>query len=1032
VTPAKPPRAAGPPGGPATALLAEATRALGGTLDLGRLMGRLTELAVRHLTADAAGVWLFERRDSELVLRGDVGFKHAEIVARLAQPPGRDVLGWLTDRPGPLALRGLPAAALPEAHRWLEVEEIRSLLAVPLIGDAGVLGALALFRRGRRPFSRNALALAEALCVPAPPAILNARLYAEQLDRAERTEILLATAEALGATLDLPASLADLSQRAARALDAERCAITLWPGGAVPGDAALGEAEAARSKRPVEVDDSRLVVPIVRKGDAIGILRLTARGRRRWERSAVDLASAIAGQIALVAENARLYGEAQAQAGELAVLHEVGTTVTSTLDLPTVLDAVVDAAVRLSGAQQCSVLELEADNRLYVRAQRGFDERRWPTVSLALGQGAAGVAAQTRAPFFAADIEREPLPLDDAEAGLPGVTLRETVQRDGRRAALAVPLISKGTVLGAISVFWRQPRARDEREVRLLTRLAQQAAVAMAHARLHGASLRRAEELAALLRAVRTILGGLDTKTILESIVAEAAAIAGTPHVNLLLVERDTATLRLAAVAGSPVPPDFALPLSESYSGQVATTGLPVFVADVQNDARNLLAQRDREAGIVTYLGLPVKIRDTVLGVLTFSTTGPRRYSADELAYFGSFADHAAIALDNGRLYDDAQRALSDLRAMQRKLVQGETLRALGELAGGAAHHLNNLLTVVVGRIQLMRRSVQEERLLRQLEIVERAARDGAEVVRRLQQFAGMRRTAEPRTVDLNHIVSDVLEMTRGRWQDSARSRGSEIVVETRLTPLPEVPGDPAALREMLTNLVMNAIDALPRGGRLTVQTLARGTTAVIVVTDTGLGMPEDVRLRAHEPFFTTKGVKSTGLGLSVAFGIARRHGGELAIQSEVGQGTTVRVTLPLPATAAPPPRPAAPLPGQVLRILLVDDEEEVRQALADMLTTQGHTVVLAGSGPDALGRLEEDSGFDLVVTDLVMPIMTGWELADAAKARQPGLRVGVITGWGDVPDATPATRLAVDFVLSKPVTLEALDDAVRRLSAGS
>jgi CheY-like chemotaxis protein/anti-sigma regulatory factor (Ser/Thr protein kinase) len=317
---------------------------------------------------------------------------------------------------------------------------------------------------------------------------------------------------------------------------------------------------------------------------------------------------------------------------------------------------------------------------------------------------------------------------------------------------------------------------------------------------------------------------------------------------------------------------------------------------------------------------------------------------------------------------------------------------------------------------------------VRPLEIIERAAKDGAEVVRRLQQFAGMRRTAEPRTVDLGDIVNDVLEMTRGRWQDSARPHGSEIVLESRLTRLPKIPGDPAALREMLTNLVLNGIDALPDGGRLTVETSASGSSAVIAVTDTGVGMPEDVRLRAHEPFFTTKGVKSTGLGLSVAFGIARRHGGELAIQSEVGQGTTVRIILPLPAAAPAARRTFTPLTDQALRILLVDDEEEVRQALAEMLIAQGHAVVLAASGPDALRRLDAGGEFDLVVSDLVMPAMTGWELAEAVKARRPRLRVGVITGWGDVPEVTPATRLAVDFVLSKPVTLEALDEAVRRL----
>ena len=839
-------------------------------------MGRLTELTRARLAADAAGAWLFEHRDAELVLRGDIGFKRPELLARLAPPPGGSALGWIVARPGPVVVRGLPAAATPPARAWIEGEGFRSFLGVPLVGDTGPLGVLGLFRRGRRAFTAADLALAKALCVVAGPVIQNGRLYAEQLRRAERTEILLTTAEALGATLDLPAALEDLSQRVARALDAERCTVTLWPGGLMAADAPPGEAEAARSTRPVEVHDSGLVVPIVHAGQTIGALRLTARARRRWEPSAIDLAGAIAGQIALVAENARLYREAQAQAGELAVLHEIGTTLTSTLDLPTVLDAVVDAGLRLSGAEQCAVMELDPiDQRLYVRAQRGFDAAA-SKFSLALGQGAGGVAAQTRAPFFVGDLEREPLPLDEVEAGLPGLTLREVSRRDGRRAALSVPLISQQTVLGAITVFWRAPRAHDPREVRLLTGLAQQASVAMEQAQLHGASVRRAGELAALLRAVRAMLGGLDTGTILGSVVQEASAIAGTPDVKLLMLDRAAGTLRVAARVGGPMPSEGAVPADEAYSVEVARTGRMLFQDE-------------------TYLGLPVKIRETVLGVLTLTTTSPRRYSAEELTYLGSFADHAAIALDNARLYEDAQRALSDLRVMQRRLVQGETLRALGELAGGAAHHLNNLLTIVVGRIQLLRRSVHEERLARPLEIVERAAKDSAEVVRRLQQFAGMRRTLEPRTVDLNRIVRDALETTRSRWQDPARTPDTEITVDSRLAPLPAIPGDAVALREMLTNLLLNAIDALPRGGRLTVQTSVADNAVILTVTDTGLGMSEEVRLRAHEPFFTTKGVKSTGLGLSVAFGISRRHGGELALQSEEGEGTTVRVTLPLP-----------------------------------------------------------------------------------------------------------------------------------------
>jgi signal transduction histidine kinase len=1014
------------PPSPQVQLVGEATRTLAGTLDLARLMNRLTELAQTALGADAVGVWLLDAHASELILRGDVGFIRPELVTRVVQPPGRDVFAWLTERPGPLVLRRLPIGAATGARGWLEAEGARSFLGVPLIGDGTPLGTLGLFRRRGRPFTATDLTRAQALCMPVPAAIFNARLYADQLAHAERTAVLLGIADTLGATLDLPAALDDIAQRAARALGAERCTVVLRREGGALADASLEDAEAV--VRRVEVDDHVLVVPIMRKGEPGGVLRFTARGRREWERSAVDLASAIAGQIALLAENARLYGEAQTRADELTALHEVGMTVTSSLDLPTVLDAVVEAALRLMRAPQGAVLELDpADQRLRVRAQRGMSANAG--VTLALGQGATGMAAQTREAYFCGDLRRESLPRGDEETGVAGVLLNERARRHGRRATLAVPVISKETVLGAICVFWSEVRERDEREVRLLTGLAQQAAVAIGQARLHGASVRRAEELAALLRAVRTMLGGLDTKTILEAIVEEAAAIAGTPHVSLLLVDREMSMLRLAAVTGEPAPPEHALSLGESYSGQVATSGRPVFVADTRDDPANVLAARDREAGIVSYLGLPVKIRDNVVGVLAFHTTAPRRYSDAELAYLGSFADHAAVALDNGRLYDEAQRALSDLRAMQQRLVQVETLHALGELAGGAAHHLNNLLTIVVGRIQLLRRGADDERTARPLQIVERAAKDAAEVVRRLQQFAGMRRGTPPRAVRLDDIVADVREMTRGRWQDAARAAGLEITVSTALAATPPVAGDPPALRELLTNLVLNAADALPSGGRITIETSVENGLVVLAVSDTGVGMTEDVRRRAHEPFFTTKGVKSTGLGLSVAYGIARRHGGEVTIRSQPGQGTTIRVELPAsPETARSAPAAPGPAAGP-RRILLVDDEEEVRRALAEMLASAGHAVLAAADGGEALRMLESDPAIDLVVTDLVMPAMTGWELASAIKARRPGLAVGVVTGWGDLPDSQARGHPAVDFVLSKPVMLEDLHAAVARLS---
>ena len=281
------------------------------------MTARLTALAQAVLGADAAATWLIERGSDALILKSNSGFTQPESVGRIPHAAGREVLGWITDRSGPVLLGGLPGAARPALRRWLEAEKMRAFLGVPLVGEATPIGVLGLFRRSGRAFTRADLARARTLCVPASPAIVNARLYTDQLARAERTAVLLTIAESARATVYLPAALDDISRRAARALDAERCMISVWPDGRAPAEISADEAQAARTRRPVELESGLLVVPIVRKGEPIGVMTLVARPRHHWERATVDLAAAIAGQIALVVDNARLYREVQIRAGDL-------------------------------------------------------------------------------------------------------------------------------------------------------------------------------------------------------------------------------------------------------------------------------------------------------------------------------------------------------------------------------------------------------------------------------------------------------------------------------------------------------------------------------------------------------------------------------------------------------------------------------------------------------------------------------------------------------------------------------------------
>jgi CheY-like chemotaxis protein len=296
----------------------------------------------------------------------------------------------------------------------------------------------------------------------------------------------------------------------------------------------------------------------------------------------------------------------------------------------------------------------------------------------------------------------------------------------------------------------------------------------------------------------------------------------------------------------------------------------------------------------------------------------------------------------------------------------------------------------------------------------------------RVQRFSRVQPVSRTIPVDLNQLAQEVLELTRPRWHNEALLRQIRIDTALELGSVPPVGGELAPLREVLMNLVLNAIDAMPDGGRLGVKTWADELGVHCDVSDSGAGMSDEVRQRALDPFFTTKGPKSTGLGLSVTYGIIQRHNGKLEIDSTPGKGTTVHITLPpaSPVAAAPKSSATAPVAPAQLRVLLVDDEPEVRSALADMLGGSGHTAFQAAGGKEALAWLEAGQPIDLVLTDLGMPGMTGGDLARAVRGRWPHLRIGLMTGWDETETLVSETKSVVDFIIAKPFKLQVLIDA--------
>ncbi len=374
----------------------------------------------------------------------------------------------------------------------------------------------------------------------------------------------------------------------------------------------------------------------------------------------------------------------------------------------------------------------------------------------------------------------------------------------------------------------------------------------------------------------------------------------------------------------------------------------------------------------------------------------------------------------------ELRKAMAELQTSQRQIVQQERFRAFGEMAGGVCHDFNNALMAIIGYSDLLLQDTtladDRELLMQYLKTMNTAGRDASQVVSRLRDFYRPREENDVfSAVNVNDLIEEVVPLTKPKWHGQALQTGRAISVELELMRVPPVLGNGAELREILVNLVFNAVDAMPAGGTITLRTEALENGVKIEVVDTGMGMTEEVRQRCLEPFFSTKGDHGTGLGLSMAFGIIRRHEGALEIESEIGKGTTFRLTLPGHRPTVTLEEEARLTLQRSLRVLVVDDEPITREVVSGYLRGDGHRVLTATGGGEAMQRLMADE-FDLVITDHGMPGMDGLQLAEAVHRARAAKSVILLTGFAFASEEQPAF---IDCVLKKPLVREELRSAL-------
>jgi signal transduction histidine kinase/ActR/RegA family two-component response regulator/uncharacterized membrane protein affecting hemolysin expression len=466
--------------------------------------------------------------------------------------------------------------------------------------------------------------------------------------------------------------------------------------------------------------------------------------------------------------------------------------------------------------------------------------------------------------------------------------------------------------------------------------------------------------------------------------------------------------------------------------------------------------QRFAEAGLRSLVIAPMLVEQSVCGVLVAARRAPEAFSSADCEFLRHLCDHVALAARQVRLHGALQRAYDDLRQSQQAVMQQERLRALGQMASGIAHDINNAISPVALYTEMLleREPNLSERTRACLVTIQRAIEDVADTVARMREFY---RPREPQLVlarvSLNRMVEHVVELTRARWSDLPQQRGIVIRLHTELAPdLPQIMGAEGEIRDALTNLVFNAVDAMPQGGTLTLRTRISGARdgscrtdgssdteprVNIEVIDTGIGMDEETRRRCLEPFYTTKGERGTGLGLAMVYGMVQRHSAELEIDSEPGRGATLRLSFPVMSETLHGTGPAtvSVQPSRRLSILLVDDDPLLIKSLRDILEGDGHLVTAADGGQRGIeeftAALQRGAPFALVITDLGMPYVDGRKVAASVHAASPGTPVILLTGWGRRLLAENDIPPHVDRVLGKPPKLIELRTALAELTAG-
>jgi signal transduction histidine kinase/putative methionine-R-sulfoxide reductase with GAF domain/CheY-like chemotaxis protein len=955
-------------------------------------------------------------------------------------------------------------ADLTKAERgFFKIETVKLLTIIPISHSAKSIGVAILGEERIRPRSSigsERLNFVQAIISQAASAIENARLYGYINQRVDQLTVLYNTSAAIHSEINI-ASMLDKVLSATREYlhysaaavfpvdEKKNLMLPLVSNGSEVEQAtdrimditsvrvaqivaSAGESIIVEDMR-VESDLhptfpktlSEISVPILMGERLIGVFSVGSIKKCAYGHNDESFLKTLAGQIAVALERARLFERERERGLRLRTIFEFSKELSKSLDIQEVLHLASSLIQKAFGYQLVAVFLADYKSRNYrIGHQSSATDKKLPNdFVVPFGQGLLGMAAEQRKAVYCADVKSEP---------------NYVVAVGDVNSEVCIPIIVAEKVIGVLDIESMQLDDFAAEDISTLEALADIMAVAIDNSFLFGETIEKAERLALIDNINKAISATLDLDSFFRVVAKAVADNAGYRWTALVVPENETFVFKAGYAPQSVgiISTENMLGMLRRSLERVIAGVKPEFVSFSQmvNLGGPEKLQSVVDAGIRSLALFPIGDNTRAEAVMIVGSSSSEGFSPQELALLKDLAVHLRIAWQNAQLFRQLRVAYEQLQEAQDRVVQTEKLRALGEMSSGVVHDFNNVLAAILGRIQIIGRKLDSyedwsgrQFLQKNLELMEKAATDGSQILSRISEFTKKKPSEKFIEIQIDQIIADTIELTKPKWQNHAASIGKTIDVEFRRTGQLQTTGSPSELREVFTNLINNAVDAIPGMGRIIINAWEENNKGIIItVEDTGEGMPPETRKKIFEPFFTTKGARGTGLGLSVTYGIVNRHKASIEVESEVGQGTRFKIVIPKRKPGQDETRfiEVSTTRGRTGSILVVDDEEQFRDVVTEILRSGGHRVESVSSGQQAIRRISEAT-FDIVITDLGMSGLSGWDLADRIHTDYPDTKIIMATGWGSNLDQETIRAHNIHSLVYKPFRIEEILQAV-------